>query len=71
MPLQTGVQYGDHDPPATGGPKAILWVNNSTGAVWLCRNGVYINITYNYQSLHIRAIPVFIELLNSGRSKIL
>ncbi len=45
MPLQTGVQYADHDPPATGGPKAILWCNNTTGALWLCRGGVYVNIT--------------------------
>ncbi len=45
MPLQTGVQYGSTDPPATGGGRAILWVNNATGAIWVCRAGVYVNIT--------------------------
>jgi len=45
MPLQTGVQYGPSDPPATGGARGILVVNNATGTLWLCKGGTYINIT--------------------------
>lgn len=44
MALQIGVQYGSQNPPATGGNRAILWANNATGTLWICKGGVYVPI---------------------------
>ena len=58
MPLQTGVQYGPNDPPATGEGRSILVANNATGVLWICRAGVYVPVGGGFITTGANGNPV-------------